>query len=240
MILRRIPYGDTSWILHAFSLQDGPIGLLARGARRAGSPFAGTLEPLSEAEIVVSVRPGRDLQTLSQASTVELHEGLRRDLAASAAGMVCAETVLRFVREPGGHPGIYRELARALGLLDAGYSAAPLWRFLGRFSEEMGWALAVDHCAQCGMEDIPPAPVLSLPHGGFLCRECGIRSHAHPLSPERAAILRACAANETLPELACDRGEMDAIEDTWFEHIERNAHLRPRMESRQFLSEVRP
>ena len=35
------------------------------------------------------------------------------------------------------------------------------------------------------------------------------------------------------------RPEIDRIEDLWFEHILRHSHMRPRLESRQFLAEVR-
>ena len=89
VILRRIPFGDTSWILHAFTADEGAVSLMARGARRPGSPMAGAVEPLGLSEIVVSVKPGRDLQTLSQATAVSQREGLRRDLAATAGAMLC-------------------------------------------------------------------------------------------------------------------------------------------------------
>jgi DNA repair protein RecO (recombination protein O) len=241
VILRRIPYGDTSWILHVFTREEGTMGLLARGARRPGSPLAGALEPLGLSELEVSTKPGRDLQTLSQAQPLELRPGLRKDLAASAAGLVCAETVLRMVREPGEHAGVFDALEGALARLDRdGYDPRPLWHFLGRFCEEMGWALAVDHCAECGSESIPREPVLSIPHGGFLCRDCGIRSHQPPLDPIRAGALRDAASGREGDSATWERGECDAHEDVWFEHMFRHAHLRPRMESRQFLSEVRP
>ena len=241
VVLRRIPYGDTSWILHVFSREEGAVGLMARGARRANSPMAGALEPLGLSELEVATKPGRDLQTLSQAFVLEARAGLRKDLAASAAGMVCAEAVLRMVREPGEHAGVFDCLESTLAGLDqAGYAPEPLWRFLGRFCEEMGWALAVDHCAQCGSEEIPGGPVLSIPQGGFLCRECGSRSHQPPLEERLAAALRAAASGRDFPQGRWERAQCDVIEDLWFDHMLRHAHSRPRMETRQFLSEVRP
>jgi DNA repair protein RecO (recombination protein O) len=241
VILRRIPYGDTSWILHVFSREEGSLGLMARGARRPKSPLAGALEPLGLSELEIMAKPGRDLQTLSQASALDSRDGLRTDLAAGAAAMVCAETVLRLVREPGEHRGVFGALEDAISCLNrSGYAPGPLWRFLGRFCEEMGWALAVDHCAQCGSEEIPQTPVLSLTHGGFLCRSCGQRSHEHPL-PERIAGAMRCAASGTPFDPApWSRAECDAMEDLWFEHLLRHAQAKPRLETRQFLSEVRP
>jgi len=241
VILRRIPYGDTSWILHVFSREEGAMGLMARGARRPNSPLAGALEPLGLSELEILAKPGRDLQTLSQASALDSRDGLRSDLAASAAAMVCAETVLRLVREPGEHRGVFSALEEAVSRLDrSGYAPGTLWRFLGRFSEEMGWALAVEHCARCGSEEIPRAPVLSIPQGGFLCRACGTLSHEHPLEDRIHEALRAAACGEPFGQEPWTRGECDALEDLWFEHILRHAQAKPQMETRRFLSEVRP
>ena len=241
VILRRIPYGDTSWILHVFSREEGAMGLMARGARRPKSPLAGALEPLGLSELEVMAKPGRDLQTLSQATALDSRDGLRTDLAAGAAAMVCVETVLRLVREPGEHRGVFNALEDAISCLDrSGYGHAPLWRFLGRFSDEMGWAMAVDHCAQCGSEEIPPAPVLSLQQGGFLCRACGTRSHEAPLPERIAGALRSAAGATPFDTEPWSRPECEAMEDLWFEHLLRHAQSRPRLETRQFLSEVRP
>ena len=238
MILRRIPYGDTSWILHTFASDQGALSLMARGARRPGSPFTGALEPLSLAEVVVSVKPGRDLQTLVQAAPLESREGLRTDLVATAGAMVCAELVLRLARENSVHLELFEPLQEAMRDLDRlGFLPSLLWRFLARFCDAMGWALAVEHCAQCGSPDIPLDPVLSLPHGGFLCRSCGRLSHEPHLPPGLARALR---ESPSLATGEWTRPECECIEEIWFEHLFRHSQTRPKLESRQFLSEVRP
>jgi DNA repair protein RecO (recombination protein O) len=241
IVLRRIPYSETSWILHVFTREEGSMSLLARGARRSTSPLAGTLEPLGLSELEVAAKPGRDLQTLSQAISLDPRTGLRKDLAASAAGLVCAETVLRLAREPGEHRGVFDALETAISDLDRrGYLPAILWRFLSRFSEEMGWAMAVEHCAQCGSGEIPLQPVLSLSHGGFLCHDCGIRSHEPPLSIPMAKALRDSCGTAEPAAGGLGGPECLALEDTWFEHLMRHSQQRPRLDSRQFLAEVRP
>jgi DNA repair protein RecO (recombination protein O) len=241
IVLRRIPYSETSWILHVFTREEGAMSLLARGARRPASPLAGTLEPLGLSELEVAAKPGRDLQTLSQAVALDPRSGLRKNLAASAAGLVCAETVLRLAREPGEHLGVFAALETALSDLDRdGYRPAILWRFLARFSEEMGWAMAIEHCAQCGQSDVPHEPVLSLAQGGFLCRDCGIRSHEPPLDSRLADALRASAADAPSDQAPWTASDCQTLEDIWFDHLMRHSQQRPRMDSRLFLSEVRP
>jgi len=239
VILRRIAFKDTSWILHVHAEDAGNLSLLARGARRPQSPMAGSLEPLSLAELVVSSKPGRDLHTLTQAVCLEPRSGLHRDLSAMAAALVCAETVLRLSGEGQSHPGLFAVLEAALASLDRdGFRPAVLWAFLGRFADEMGWAMAVDHCPACGCGEIGGSRVLSLEHGGFLCGRCGARSHQGPLEGSLARAVEASArGSEPSGEWSVEQA--DRIEEIWFEHILRHSHLRPRLESRQFLSEVR-
>ena len=81
VVLRRIPFGETSWIVHALTESDGAMGMMARGARRKGSPLASGVEPLTLSELVVAVKPGRELQNLTQASPLESHPGLALDLS---------------------------------------------------------------------------------------------------------------------------------------------------------------
>lgn len=239
-MLRRIAFGDTSWILHVHTAEEGNLSLLARGARRPQSPFAGSLDPLSLSEVVVSHKAGRDLQTLTQAACLQPRTRLRRDLPAMAAGLVCAEVVLRLSGEGGGHPGLLDLLEGAIGALERdGFRPELLWAFLGGFSEEMGWALAVDHCPACGADDPIGTTVLSLEHGGFLCDPCSRRSHQPALGEKLARCLAESSRGLSHPA-GLERPQQERIEDLWFEHILRHAHLRPRLESRQFLSEVRP
>ncbi|MBK8804689.1 MAG: DNA repair protein RecO [Fibrobacteres bacterium] len=240
VILRRIAFGDTSWILHVHAQEEGRLSLLARGARRPQSPLAGSVDPLTLAEFVVSAKPGRDLQTLTQAVCLDPRSGLHKDLAAMAAAMVCAETVLRLSGEGQAHPGLFAVLESALSSLDRdGFRPAILWAFLGRFSDEMGWAMAVDHCPACGSEEIRHPRVLSLAHGGFLCGPCGSRSHQGALADRIARALEDSAHGLEPAGDPWTRPEIDRIEDLWFEHILRHSHMRPRLESRQFLAEVR-
>ncbi len=240
VILRRIAFGDTSWILHVHAQEEGNLSLLARGARRPQSPLAGCVDPLTLAEFVVSTKSGRDLHTLTQAVCLQPRSGLHKDLSAMAAAMVCAETVLRLSGEGPSHPGLFDALETAIASLDRdGFRPSILWAFLGRFAEEMGWAMAVDHCPVCGSEEVRHPRVLSLAHGGFLCGPCGARSHQAPLDDSIAKAIEESAHGIEPEAGAWTRPQADRIEDVWFEHILRHSHMRPRLESRQFLAEVR-
>jgi hypothetical protein len=52
--------------------------------------------------------------------------------------------------------------------------------------------------------------------------------------------MRRAASGAPFDEDPWTRSECDAMEDIWFDHLLRHAQAKPRLETRQFLSEVRP
>lgn len=240
VVLRRIPFGESSWIVHALSESEGSLGMLARGARRKGSPLASGVEPLTLSEIVVSIKPGRDLQNLMHASPLESHPRLAHDLERQTTALACAEATLRFLREGGAAPGVFERLREALGSLERGEPCAPaLWRYLAGIADELGWGLALDHCAQCGSEDVERSLSVSVSAGGFLCQDCARANHAPSLSIEVARSLRETASRVPPAPREREAGCSDSVEDILYEHLCRHAGIQPRLEARALLRTVR-
>lgn len=225
--------------MHALTETDGAMGMLARGARRPGSPLASGVEPLTLSELVVSVRPGRELQNLTQAAALEPHANLGLDFERHATAQACAEAAARFLREGGPAPGVFTLLRDTLAAVDGGAPCAPaLWRFLAGFAEELGWGLALDHCARCGSPEVAASRSISTEAGGFLCRGCARSSHEAPVEAEVAALLRGAGSRSgTLP--AWSPRDADTVEDVLYGHLCRHAGIRPRLEARALLREAR-
>lgn len=240
VLLRRIPFGETSWIVHALTESEGMLGMLARGARRKGSPLASAVEPLTLSELVVSVRPGRELQNLMQASPLDSHPNLALDLERQTTAQACAEATVRFLRESGAAPGVFHLLRDCLADLDArGSATAPvLWRFLEGFADELGWALALDHCAQCGSEEVGASLTISAEAGGFLCSDCARRSHGNPLAPAIASLLRGSRAPHST-STAYSLQDADSVEEILYGHLRRHAGIHPRLDAYALLRTVR-
>ena len=215
------------------------MGMLARGARRKGSPLASAVEPLTLSELVVSVRPGRELQNLMQASPLDSHPNLASDLERHATAQACAEATLRFLRESGAAPGVFHLLRDTLAELDLQHACAPaLWRFLGGFADELGWALSLDHCAQCGSEDVAVSRSISAEAGGFLCPACANRSHVGFIPSGIATLLRESrVAFPTNPVF--DPRDADAVEGILYDHLCRHAGIHPRLDAHALLRAVR-
>ncbi len=162
LLLRRIPYGETSLIVHVLSAEHGRLSLMARGARRATSPFRATLAPLYALKL--AWRPGRsgmgcltDTQRgRAMVSEARMLEGLQ--INALAAGLFHE-----------GDPHGFMTLCRALAVMnarpgDSGMLAAA-WYLLGK----EGWLGQLDHCWHCGKRK----DVLIWNEGELCCRGCG-------------------------------------------------------------------
>lgn len=162
LLLRRIAYGESSLIVHMLSDEHGRIALMAKGARRAKSPFRATLAPLHR--LTITWRPGRTgMGTLTGAERGEpllpehlMYAGL--ELSALASGIF----------QEGERHG-FQELCEACHLLadrpeDSGLLAAA-WYIL----EKNGWVGGLDHCWHCGSE----VEALLWSQGYLHCADCG-------------------------------------------------------------------
>jgi DNA repair protein RecO (recombination protein O) len=162
LLLRRIPYGDSSLVIHLLTEHHGVLSLMARGARRAKSPFRATLEPLYE--LSVAWRSGRSgMGTLTDAE----RRTLLLPLAKAGAGLQLVAVASALYRE--GDPHGFAELYRGLHMLatrpeDSGL-AASAWQML----IESGWVGDLRHCWGCGQPLEDDEAVFW--HDGQLC--CG-------------------------------------------------------------------
>jgi DNA repair protein RecO len=80
LILRTRPLTETSLIVHWLTPDFGRIATVAKGARRAQSPFLGKLDLFYRADFSFSRSRRSDLHTLREVSLRETHGALRQDL----------------------------------------------------------------------------------------------------------------------------------------------------------------
>ncbi|MDQ6960302.1 MAG: DNA repair protein RecO [Mariprofundaceae bacterium] len=142
LLLRRIPYGDTSLIIHILAREHGRVSLMARGARRAKSPFRAALAPLSK--LIAVWRPGRT----GMGTLVDIERGgALLEEERSLEGLQLNALAAGLFREGEVHG--YAELIHALGVLeerkpDSGILAGA-WDLL----QKEGWLGPLDYCWRC-------------------------------------------------------------------------------------------
>jgi len=80
IVLRTRPLTETSLIVHWLTAESGRLATVAKGARRAKSPFAGKLDLFYAADFSFSRSRRSDLHNLREVRLRETHGAIRQDL----------------------------------------------------------------------------------------------------------------------------------------------------------------
>jgi len=175
LLLRSIPYSDSSLILHVLTKNHGRISLMARGARRVKSSFRAGLMPLYQLNI-----RWREPRTGTMGTLVEVQRlaPLLPEFMILAGQELLATASTLF---PDGTTQGYQELSLACNLLaerseDSGLCAAT-WKML----ETSGWTGDFEHCWHC-VEEVSSQEDMYWKQGHLLCKSCA-SNHGALLSP---------------------------------------------------------
>jgi DNA repair protein RecO (recombination protein O) len=188
LILRKIPYSETSLILKVYTRESGLVSLIAKGAKRPKSKFRGLLDFFNLNQFLYPEKSRADILTLSDASLIREFPRLKTDPARQALANVFMELFLKYVEEPHRSAPHYELLLEHFeGLDEAGNGedfSLRLCDFLLGLSAVSGFSPQFTRCAQCG------APISGLrvrmdpDLGGPLCASCAGHT-AGPVLPGR-------------------------------------------------------
>ncbi len=180
VVLRSLDYGETSQIVTLFTREKGKIGVMAKGARRAKTPFGATLQPMAYSEVVFYFKPTRTLQILSESTHVESFHRLRENLARITVGLRIVELVDALMEEEDPQPSVFALLVRLLRRLNATERrAANLWPYAQlRFARLLGIAPSIE---RANVEAVGDEGLLSKANGGVYPAD------AAPAAPRRAS-----------------------------------------------------
>ncbi|RLA09672.1 MAG: DNA repair protein RecO [Gammaproteobacteria bacterium] len=137
-LLHTHPYRDSSALLEIWSRDFGRVGLVARGARRAKSPWRGLLDSFQP--LLLSWGGKGDLKTLRG---MELEQMITPPAGQSmAAAYYVNELVLRTCMRHDPHPGLYANYVKMLTLLSTHQQfEAQLRYFEKQLLAELGYGL---------------------------------------------------------------------------------------------------
>ena len=190
IVLRSLRFGEADRILHVYTLVQGRLGVIAKGARKTTSRFGGRLEPLSHVELVLHVGSG-ELATLTGADLVRPHSAAREEPYRLAVGLIGAEAMLRLFGEPEANARAFAALTRYLDLLDAtpgGDGRPELDPLALSFQLKLLWLSGylphLDACVECGSDG--PFAGFSARAGGVVCRDCSASLGSIALSRDGA------------------------------------------------------
>jgi len=200
IVLHAFDYLESSRVLRLLTREAGVRSVVAKGVRKSARRFGGALDLYSQGTAHLYTKPGRDLDTLAGFEDLRVRLELAADMARFTGAAALAELVLRFARETEADERLFDGLTEAFdGLAAAERGAAReavlagCWRLVGH----LGFAPAVEHCADCHR---PLAPgdlaLFSHPAGGSLCERCGRMARGRQLPPHARLAVAAWLAGE--------------------------------------------
>lgn len=196
IVLRRIPYGDTSLVLHVFSREAGRFGLIARGVRRPKSTLDAALQTGHLVELNYLVKEGRDLQLLKEADLIDDWRGLRRDYERLLGATGICEILERTQLEDQPDGRLFDASLATLATLagDCPWPLNPVYWFVFNLLGHSGYGLDLERCSACGREtpafQSRPGAALDRRGGRLWCPDCRPGSEALDLPPRLLRVLR--------------------------------------------------
>ena len=93
IVLRSMKFGDSSKIISLYSLEEGMVSLIAKGARNPKSKFGSALQPLSIIYASFYKKSNRDLHIVNKAELIKPLSGISRSIEKMAVGLSLVESV---------------------------------------------------------------------------------------------------------------------------------------------------
>src|SRR5260370_6442408 len=119
ILLRKRKFSDTSLIVSWCTESLGCIQTVAKGARRAKTPFAGRLDLFFETEIQIARSRKSDLHTLTEVVLKNPFSGIRMNYLRTQTAAYFVELIEICTERDHREPQLFALLRRAFGYLDA-------------------------------------------------------------------------------------------------------------------------
>ncbi len=176
LVLESIRWHESSKIVTLYTRSEGMIKVIARGALRKKSQFAGRLETLNVVQCVISRKESRELQVLTQADILEPFAVLKADLRRLPYGLAIAE-MLKKVFEKGHKDEIFFDflLQMLQTLSSSNRPEIVFWYFLLKFVSFLGFRPDFSRCLSCGRTNFPKGAWFVFKEGALVCPACAAR-----------------------------------------------------------------
>jgi DNA repair protein RecO (recombination protein O) len=192
LVLSVMPYRETSSIATLLSRRFGRVSGIARGLRRRSPHAPLTLERGQLVELVLYLKPHRDLHTIGSISVVNYFPSIRADLGKMALRDTCFELMLKSATASETHGDLFDFAAAFLERLEMlPVSPLPvheLWFFFHGWAKRLGFLLNVGECVRCGNARVSTeGGLLVAKQGGLVCSVCGGGPQVPSFLPGRVA-----------------------------------------------------
>lgn len=241
LVLKVLPYRESSYILHLFTEKHGLIHGIAKGIRRKKSK-QDFLERGFLIELIVYIKPHRELHTVGSLHVLEFFPSVRTSLIKSALRDAAFETVLAAITVSDFHPELHEFFHKFMQYLQRASEKEchpfALWLFYHRFSQHMGFGLDLKRCISCRSE-LKNDAYMTMSKGGLECGSCKKTTHENLLIPKM--VLSFLKHGSPKPEkLRKDLTPQETKKITWLlaDYCRYHFDTRKEYKALQFLDEM--
>ena len=178
IILRVVPWSESSYVVTLFTREAGKVCAVAKGGRRLKGPFESALDVLAVCDVVFLRKSSGALDVLTEAKLVRRFRLRGRDLAGLYAGYYVAELLNELTEDYDRHAELFDAADQTLACLgNEAEVAKRLFRFELTALRLLGFLPSLRQCAECGMNlenELENAGRVAFSQlcGGTLCRKC--------------------------------------------------------------------
>ena len=169
LVLRVTDYNDRDALLTLLTARHGKLTVKARGLRRKNSPLIAPCQLLAYAEFTLFEYRG--MYTINEAHSIELFQGLRRDLGKLSLGTYFAQASEVLSQEDMPNSELQSLVLNCLYALDKLGKSEEMVKavFELRAASIAGFTPDLFGCHICGSQE---ATLLDLAGGALLCEKC--------------------------------------------------------------------
>ena len=172
IVLRQIPYSESSIICRLFTKKEGKITIIAKGARRPKKYISGLLEPINYISILYYNKNNRDIQLLKDIASINNFKNIRKNLNSIIIAFAIVEILDKTILNNHPYPIIFRLTWRVLDKLNN--VSENHWEifafYLYHLSLRLGFMPNLTICSKCESE-MNRAGINTL-SGDLVCINC--------------------------------------------------------------------
>ena len=176
IVLKTIPYGDSSIISRLFTEDQGKITVMAKGAWRPKKTTGPLLEPMNHIHLQYYHKNSRDIQILKDVELIHQFSILRSKLDKIILGQTVVEALDKSTPASNSFPILYRLGWRVLDKMN--HADVNFWLvfafYLYQLSLRLGFMPNLKTCCQC--KSVFSHAFINDRTGELICHDCGPQS----------------------------------------------------------------
>jgi len=173
IVLKTIPYGDSSIISRLFTEDYGKVTVMAKGAWRPKKTTGPLLEPMNHIHLNYYYKNSRDIQIVKDADLIHQYSIMRSKLDSIILGQIIIEALDKSTQEKNPIPILYRLGWRVLEKMN--HSDVNYWMvftfYLYQLSLRLGFMPNLKTCCQC--KAVISHALIDERTGELICNDCG-------------------------------------------------------------------